>query len=54
MAYVLAQAAAPFERLVILGGPLILVAGLLTAWVQGYPWLGFDHGMDAGFECCCC
>ena len=39
-AYRLSQAAAPFERLVIMGGNLVLPAGLLTAWAQGYPWLG--------------
>jgi hypothetical protein len=39
-AYRLSQAAAPFERLVITGGNLVLPAGLLTAWAQGYPWLG--------------
>ena len=39
-AYRLSQAAAPFERLVIMGGNLVLPAGLLTAWAQGYEWLG--------------
>ena len=24
--------------------PAILVAGLLTAWAQGYPWLGLTTG----------
>ena len=43
-AYLLAHAAEPFERIVIRGGPLILVAGLLTAWAQGYPWLGLTTG----------
>jgi hypothetical protein len=43
-AYMLAEAASPFERLVIRGGPAILVAGLLTAWAQGYPWLGLTTG----------
>ena len=36
-AYLLAHAAGPFEQIVIRGGPLILAAGLLTAWAQGYP-----------------
>ena len=39
-AHRLSQAAAPFERLVIMGGNLVLPAGLLTAWAQDYPWLG--------------
>jgi hypothetical protein len=43
-AYQLAEAASPFEWLVIRGGPAILVAGLLTAWAQGYPWLGLTTG----------
>jgi hypothetical protein len=43
-AHELAQAAGPFERLVIRGGNLILPTGLLTAWAQGYPWLGLTTG----------
>ena len=43
-AYRLSQAAAPFERLVIMGGNLVLPAGLLTAWAQGYEWLGLTTG----------
>ena len=43
-AYLLSQQAAPFERLVIMGGNLVLPAGLLTAWAQGYPWLGLTTG----------
>ena len=43
-AYRLSQAAAPFERLVITGGNLVLPAGLLTAWAQGYEWLGLTTG----------
>jgi uncharacterized membrane protein len=43
-AYRLAQAAAPFERLVIQVGSLVVPAGLLTAWAQGYPWLGLTTG----------
>jgi hypothetical protein len=43
-AYQLSQAAAPFERLVIMGANLVLPAGLLTAWAQGYPWLGLTTG----------
>jgi hypothetical protein len=40
-AYVLSQAASPFERMVILFSQLILPTGLLAAWVRGYPWAGF-------------
>jgi hypothetical protein len=43
-AYQLSQAAAPFEKLVIRGGNLILPTGLLTALAQGYPWLGLTTG----------
>ena len=43
-ATLLAHAAEPFERIVIRGGPLILAAGLLTAWAQGYAWLGLTTG----------
>jgi hypothetical protein len=43
-AYQLSHAAAPFERLVIWGGNLIIPAGFLTAWAQGYPWLGLTTG----------
>lgn len=43
-AYLLAHAAAPFEQIVIRVGPLILAAGLLTAWAQGYAWLGLTTG----------
>jgi magnesium-transporting ATPase (P-type) len=40
-AFLLSDAAAPFERLVILFSQLILVTGLFAAWVRGYPWIGF-------------
>ena len=43
-AYRLSQAASPFEKLVIQGGNLVLPAGLLTAWAQGYEWLGLTTG----------
>jgi uncharacterized membrane protein len=39
-----AEAAAPFERMVVLSSMLVLPAGLLTAWAQGYPWLGLTTG----------
>ena len=43
-AYHLAEAAGPFEWLVIRGGPAIMLAGFVTAWAQGYPWLGLTTG----------
>ena len=43
-AFVLSQAAAPFERLVMLSGPAIIVAGLITAGAKGYPYLGLTTG----------
>jgi hypothetical protein len=33
-------ASAPFERMVIASSMAVLPAGLITAWAQGYPWLG--------------
>lgn len=39
-----AEAAAPFERMVVTSSMLVLPAGLLTAWAQGYPWLGLTTG----------
>ena len=36
----LADLAGPFERLVVISSMLVLPAGLLTAWAQGYAWLG--------------
>ncbi len=38
------EAAHPFERMVVLSSMLILPAGLLTAWAQGYAWLGLTTG----------
>jgi hypothetical protein len=43
-AFQLARAAGPFEQIVIRGGPWLIGAGLLTAWAQGYPWLGLTTG----------
>jgi len=43
-AYQLAEAAGPFEWIVIRGGPAIMLAGFLTAFAQGYPWLGLTTG----------
>jgi hypothetical protein len=44
IAYGLSEAAAPFERAVIWGSMAIVPAGFLTAWAQGYPWLGLTAG----------
>lgn len=44
LAYRLSQSASPFEKLVIWGSSAVLPAGLLTAWAQGYPWLGLTTG----------
>jgi hypothetical protein len=44
IAYQFAQAAGPFEKMVIGSANLLLPAGLLTAWAQGYPWLGLTTG----------
>ncbi|MDQ2673613.1 MAG: DUF2269 domain-containing protein [Chloroflexota bacterium] len=38
------EAAHPFERMVVTSSMLILPAGLLTAWAQGYEWLGLTTG----------
>ncbi len=43
-AFALSQAASLFERLVLLSGPAIIVAGLVTAGVKGYPYLGLTTG----------
>ena len=40
----LLETAAPFERMTIVSSMLILPAGLLTAWAQGYEWLGLATG----------
>jgi hypothetical protein len=43
-AFSLSQAAAPFERMVIVGGNLILVTGLLAGWARGLPLIGLGTG----------
>ena len=43
-AHFLADAASPFERIVQIASPLVVVFGLVTAWAQGYPWLGLTTG----------
>lgn len=40
----LLAAAGPFEMTVRVSSILVLVAGLLTAWAQGYAWLGLTTG----------
>ena len=40
----LLDASDPFEMSVRVSSPLVLVAGMLTAWAQGYPWLGLTTG----------
>jgi hypothetical protein len=36
----LTRAAAPFDRIASVSGPLIILTGLLAAWAAGLPWLG--------------
>jgi len=36
----LTRAAAPFDRILSIAGPLTVLTGLLAAWASGYPWLG--------------
>lgn len=43
-AHLLAEAASPFERIVQSASPLVVAVGMLTAWAQGYPWLGLTTG----------
>lgn len=43
-AYLLSEAAAPFERIVQVVSPIVVVFGLFTAWAQDYPWLGLTTG----------
>jgi len=43
-AHLLADAASPFERIVQTVSPVVLVFGLVTAWAQGYEWLGLTTG----------
>lgn len=42
--FALTQAGSLFERLVLISGPAIIVAGLITAAVKGYPYLGLTTG----------
>jgi uncharacterized membrane protein len=39
-AHLLAETAGPFEKMVQVSGAAIVLLGLVTAWAQGYPWLG--------------
>ena len=43
-AHLLAEAASPFERIVQMVSPLVVGVGLVTAWAQGYEWLGLTTG----------
>lgn len=43
-AHLLADAASPFERIVQVVSPVVVLFGLVTAWAQGYPWLGLTTG----------
>lgn len=43
-AMTLADAAGPFDRIVIASSILVLPAGFATAWAQGYAWLGLTTG----------
>ena len=43
-AHAISQAAGLFERLVIVSGPGLIVAGLVTAGAKGYPFLGLTTG----------
>ena len=40
----LREASDPFEMTVRVSSMLVVVAGLVTAWAQGYPWLGLTTG----------
>jgi len=40
----LTRAAGPFDRLLTIGGPLLLLSGFATAWAQGMPLLGLGAG----------
>jgi len=40
----LLDASDPFEMTVRISSMLVVVAGLLTAWAQDYPWLGLTTG----------
>jgi hypothetical protein len=43
-AHLLSEAAEPFERIVQIASPIVVVVGMATAWAQGYPWLGLTTG----------
>ena len=43
-AFAISQAGGLFERLVLISGPGIILAGLATAAVKGYPYLGLTTG----------
>jgi hypothetical protein len=43
-AFEIVEAAPMFEKLVVLGGPALIVAGLASAAAKGYPFLGLTTG----------
>jgi hypothetical protein len=43
-AHLLSEAASPFERIVQVVSPIVVLFGLLTAWAQDYPGLGLTTG----------
>ncbi|HEX7173096.1 MAG TPA: hypothetical protein VF365_10870 [Candidatus Limnocylindria bacterium] len=43
-AHLLSEAASPFERIVQVASPIVVLLGLLTAWAKDYPWLGLTTG----------
>jgi len=43
-AHLLSEAASPFERIVQVVSPIVVLFGLFTAWAQDYPWLGLTTG----------
>jgi uncharacterized membrane protein len=42
--HLLAEAASPFERAVQFSSLNVALVGMVTAWAQGYPWLGLTTG----------
>lgn len=50
VAFEMSELAGRFERLMVIPGSiLVLVLGLLTAWVQGQPMLGFLQGASTNW-----
>ena len=40
----LSRAAAPFDRMAEVAGPVLILTGFATAWIDGIPWLGLTTG----------